>query len=133
MLASSTSRLAVRSIAGPAARPAALLRHITSPARWAARINTMATKRPGLPVFAQLTPVQSAVLRRTINMDKVDREAEKKYAQQTLKPSPETVSTTSSVQGAFLQKNKAVQDVDMLAGIKGDLVPFALAKTAAID
>lgn len=58
-------------------------------------------------------------------MDKVDREEEKKLAQQTLKATPETVSTTSSVQGGIPQPNRVVQDVDMWKGIKDDLVLIA--------
>lgn len=130
MFASTTSRLAVRSIAAPAARPSLFLYNTASSARWTARISTMAAKRPGL---AAVKPFQPTVLRRHINMDKVDTEEEKKLGKQKLQATPETVSTTSSVQGGMPQPNRVKDDVDMLKGIKDDLVLLAPAKANGTD
>lgn len=66
-------------------------------------------------------------------MDKVDTEEEKKLGKQKLQATPETVSTTSSVQGGMPQPNRVKDDVDMLKGIKDDLVLLAPAKANGTD
>lgn len=86
---------------------------------------SLAFKRPQLPAAAQLKPAPTAILRRTL-ADKIDREAEKKYAKEKLEPTPETVSSTSSMHPILGEvgetPNSAANDVDMMAGIKGDVV-----------
>jgi hypothetical protein len=83
----------------------------------------MALKRPQLLPVAQLKPIQAAVLRRTL-ADKIDYKAEDRYAHEKIKPTPETVSTTSSTHALFSEvgvKNPE-KDIDMTASIKHDLV-----------
>jgi hypothetical protein len=83
----------------------------------------MASKRPQLLPMAQLKPIQAAVLRRTL-ADKIDYKAEDRYAHEKIKPTPETVSTTSSTHALFSEvgvKNPET-DIDMTASIKHDLV-----------
>lgn len=87
-------------------------------------MTSMAFKRPQLSATAQLRPAPTAILRRTL-ADKIDREAEKKYAKEKLEPTPETVSTTSSIHpilGEVGGVPDSAGDVDMMAGIKGDVV-----------
>jgi hypothetical protein len=71
-----------------------------------------------------MKPIQSAVMRRSIT-DK-QKEAEKQYGQEKLRVSPETVSTTSSTHAIFgevgVEENKDNKDVDMMAGMKHDVV-----------
>jgi hypothetical protein len=75
-----------------------------------------------------MKPIQSAVMRRSIT-DK-QREAEKKYAQEKLRVSPETVSATSSTHTMFgevgVEENKENKDVDMMAGMKHDVVRIGI-------
>jgi len=54
---------------------------------------------------------------------KIDKQAEKKYAQEKLKPTPETVTATSSTHAMFSEvgTNNPVNDVDMLASVKHDI------------
>jgi hypothetical protein len=86
-------------------------------------MTSLAVKRPQVSALAQLKPVQTALLRRSF-ADKIDREAEKKYAQEKLEPSPELVSSTSSMHPILGEVGQPppVRDVDMMAGIKGDVV-----------
>ena len=54
----------------------------------------------------------------------IDRAAEAEYAKQVLKPTPEVVSTGSSVRHVTgeVGVDDPEPDVDMMAGIKGDFV-----------
>jgi hypothetical protein len=73
--------------------------------------------------MAQLKPIQAAIFHRTL-ADKIDRKAEDRYAHEKIKPTPETVSTTSSTHALFSEvgtKNPE-KEVDMTASIKHDLV-----------
>jgi hypothetical protein len=54
-------------------------------------------------------------------VDKIDREAERRYAQQKLEPHPEEVSTQSSVRRAFEGSGKKERDEEMMSSIKDDL------------
>jgi hypothetical protein len=72
-------------------------------------------------------PIQSAIMRRTIT-DK-QQDAEKRYAQEKLRVSPETVSSTSSTHAIFGEvgvdeeaKSASADSVDMMAGMKHDVV-----------
>ncbi|KAF1998260.1 hypothetical protein P154DRAFT_439485 [Amniculicola lignicola CBS 123094] len=119
MLRTGASRLALRSIAGPAARPAAP--SFTPPLQWTSRLSSMASRRPQLPPMRQLTPIQGAVLRRAM-VGKIDRKAEDRYQHEKLEPHPELVTTTSSVRSAFSEvaTPEAPKDVDMMARVKYD-------------
>ena len=82
----------------------------------------MTSKRPQLSQLAQLKPVQAAVLRRALSEERKQTEA--KYAKEEIKPTPETVSATSSIH-PFVGEvggEPAHAEVDMSAGIKSDLV-----------
>jgi hypothetical protein len=66
-------------------------------------------------------------MRRTIT--EKQQEAEKRYAQEKLRVSPETVSATSSTHAMFGEvgvdeeaKSAASDNVDMMAGMKHDVV-----------
>lgn len=54
-------------------------------------------------------------------VNKIDREAEKKYAAQKLESHPEQVSTQSSVRRAFEGSGKTKQEDEMLGSIKDDI------------
>jgi hypothetical protein len=83
-----------------------------------------------------LQPLQAAVMRRGLadKLPEAQKQAESRYAQEEIKPTPETVSATSSMHPVFVGEvtdaTKAPQgsggdrDVDTLAGVKHDLVGF---------
>jgi hypothetical protein len=84
----------------------------------------MGMKRPQLPAKNQLGSIQTGLLRRTL-ADKIDREAESKYAKEKLKPTPETVSSSSTMHPVFGAEHQAAdipREVDMMAGMRSDLV-----------
>lgn len=87
----------------------------------------MATKRPQTLSMAQWKPVQVALLRRTF-ADKIDKDAEKRYANEKLQPAPERVSMTSSTHPVFeeIGTENPPPDVDMMSGVKGDLVNMVI-------
>lgn len=122
MLRTGASRLALGSIHAPAARPAVSFRLTSPPAQWTARFVSMPAKRPQIAPMAQLKPIQATVLRRTLSEER--KQAEDRYAHEKIKPTPETVSETSSIHPMFSEvgAEKPAQDVDMSAGIKQDLV-----------
>jgi hypothetical protein len=69
-----------------------------------------------------MKPIQATILRRTM-ADKINREAENKYAHEKLEPTPETVSATSTMNPVFEPGTaSAEREVDMMAGVKNDLV-----------
>jgi len=128
MLRTGASRLAFRSVAIPGARPAGTpFARTASSAQWIVQFTSLASKRPQLQPLAQLKPIQAAVLRRTM-ASKIDKKAENKYAHEKLKPTPETVTLTSSTHPMFSEigtKNPENDDVDMLASVKNDIVGFS--------
>jgi len=86
----------------------------------------MAPKRQQV---AHRKPIQAAavaILRRHITkkIPKEQKEAEEKYAQQAIKPTPETVSSTSSTHPLFSEigTETPTREVDMMADIKHDVV-----------
>ncbi len=123
MLRNGAMRMALRSMAAPAARPAASFPR-TSPViqQWTTHFGSLASKRPLLPQVSHLKPVRTAILRR--NVTKKQHEAEEKYAQEKLEAHPELVSSTSSTNAMSrtLAAKSDEQDVDMMAGMKHDLV-----------
>lgn len=122
MLRNGASRLALRSIATPAARSPTAPRHATPVFQWATQFSSAASKRPQLSRIAQMKPVQAAIIRR--NLTNEQKEAEKKYAHEKLKATPETVSASSTSHPVFgeLGGSPPPQQIDMMAGVKGDVV-----------
>ena len=66
------------------------------------------------------------MLRRALSDEK--KQAESRYAHEKLKPTPETVSSTSSIHPMFSEvgADTPEREVDMTAGIKHDLVRIPL-------
>ncbi|KAH9864142.1 hypothetical protein J1614_010076 [Plenodomus biglobosus] len=121
MLRNAASRLALRSMA-PAARPVATPQRTAPSLQWTTQFGSMATRRPHM---AHSKPVQAAFLRRTISekIPKEQKEAEKKYGQEVIKPTPETVSSTSTTHPIFSEvaTENPDREVDMMAGVKHDV------------
>lgn len=69
-----------------------------------------------------MKPIQAAIFRR--NLTDEQKEAEKKYAHEKLKATPETVTASSTSHPMFgeLGGTKPQPQVDMMAGVKGDVV-----------
>ncbi|PVI04171.1 hypothetical protein DM02DRAFT_640207 [Periconia macrospinosa] len=120
MLRNGAARLALRAVPAPAIRPAASFRPAS---QWTTQFSTVASKRPQTLALAQLKPLQVAVMRRGLSQER--KEAEKKYAHEELKPTPETVSTRSSMHpivGELGDKDDTVTaKEDVSSGVKRDL------------
>jgi hypothetical protein len=72
--------------------------------------------------LARVTPIKSTISRR--NVTEEQKKAEERYAHEKLVPTPETVSTTSTIH-PFNSEHGAPppqQDADMLKGVKSDVV-----------
>jgi hypothetical protein len=56
--------------------------------------------------------------------DKIDRDAENKYQHEKLEPHPERVTATSTIHPVFSEvgAKDPERDVDMMAGVKQDIV-----------
>ncbi|KAF2116075.1 hypothetical protein BDV96DRAFT_491842 [Lophiotrema nucula] len=123
MLRTGASRLALRSIAAPAARPAS---HVFSrapfPVQCTTKFSSIAPKRPQSIPIAPLKPIQAAILRRTL-ADKIDRKAEDKYQHERIKPDPARVTATSTVHPLLSEvgTDTPQPEVDMMAGVRHDL------------
>jgi hypothetical protein len=77
--------------------------------------------------LAAVKPIQAAVVRRSIT--DAQKQAESRYAKEEIKPTPETVSATSSTHAMFGEvgvKDAEKSDADMMAGMKHDVVCTAL-------
>lgn len=123
MLRTGASRLALRSIPTPAIRPAASFRVAPPSAQWAAQIGSIASRRPQTLAIAQFKPIQATIPRRSVSNER--KEAEKRYAKEEIKPTPETVSATSSIHpvlGEVTGEDQPPQEVKVSKGIAGDLV-----------
>ena len=73
--------------------------------------------------------MRSTLSRRNLTEDQ--KKAEDKYAHEKLVPTPETVSTTSSIHPFMSEQgveNPQSNDVDMMAGVKSDIVSGAQLK-----
>jgi hypothetical protein len=95
----------------------------TQRTQWAARLCTVAQKRPQLVQ----KPVTALVLRSPATRglyEKPDKKEEAKVAKEKLAETPEIVSTSSSVHPLFSEvaTPQPERDVHMSGGIKGDLV-----------
>jgi hypothetical protein len=122
MLRTGASRLALKTIPTSAARVAPIFRVTPTASQWNTQFSSMASKRPQISQLSQLKPIQAAVLRRALSEER--KQAEAKYAKEAIKPTPETVSSTSSIHPftGEVGGEPPHQDVDMSAGIKQDLV-----------
>lgn len=128
MLRNGASRLALRTMTAPVARPAAKFQHASLPSQWTTQFGSMAATRPQT---VHWKPTQASILCRNISekIPKKQKEAEKRYAQETIKPTPETVSLTSSTHPLFSEIGTETpqREIDMMAGLKHDVVSRALA------
>ncbi|KAI4658150.1 uncharacterized protein J4E79_007132 [Alternaria viburni] len=130
MLRNGASRLALRSAAAPqSARPAASFTRTTpSSLQWATQFGSLAARRPQLATaaaVAQWKPA-SAVLRRSMadkTLTEGQKQAESRYAHEKIKPTPETVTSTSSTHPMFSEvgTEQPQNEVDMAAGLKHDV------------
>ncbi|KAF2277081.1 uncharacterized protein EI97DRAFT_466621 [Westerdykella ornata] len=124
MLRSGASRLASSSFMTPMIRPTSTALNRSVSVQWNAKLTSMATQRPRLAPMARLGPLQATLRRRTM-ADKIDREAEKKYAHEKLEPTPETVTSSSTMQPVFGGKSAgkplSMPEPDMTAGLRGDI------------
>jgi hypothetical protein len=129
MLRNGASRLALRSVAAPkSARSAASFIRTTPQLQWATQFGSLAARRPQLAqaTVAQLKPA-SAILRRSLadkTLSEGQKQAESRYAKEEIKPTPETVSSTSSTHPMFSEVGAEApqNEVDMMAGVKHDVV-----------
>jgi len=131
MLRNGASRLALRSAAAPqSARPAVSFTRTTpSSLQWATQFGSLAARRPQLAqaaAAAQWKPA-SAVLRRSMadkTLTEGQKQAESRYAHEKIKPTPETVTSTSSTHPMFSEvgTEQPQNEVDMAAGLKHDVV-----------
>jgi hypothetical protein len=132
MLRNGASRIALKSMAAP--RPAASFTRTAPSLQWTTQFSSLASRRPQLAqAAAQLKPVQSAVLRRCY-ADKIpegQKQAESRYAKEEIKPTPETVTSSSTMHPIFTEVGAETQqkDVDMMAGVKHDVVCNRQVKT----
>ncbi|KZM28553.1 uncharacterized protein EKO05_0005665 [Ascochyta rabiei] len=120
MLRNGATRFA-RSITAPAARPFASAQRTAPAHQWTTQFGSLASKRPQTSQLARITLIKSSILRR--NITKEQEKAEEKYAHEKLEPTPERVSTTSTIH-PFLSEHGAPApepDVDMMKGVKSDL------------
>jgi len=128
MLRNGASRLALRSIiAAPAVRTAGGSARCTTPsAQWTTQFSSLAARRPRLP----LQPVQAALVQRAYaSLTEGQKQAESRYAKEEIKPTPETVSATSSMHPVFsgevTDETRTTggdkNDADMAAGLKHDV------------
>ena len=65
--------------------------------------------------------------------DRIDKKAEAKIAKEKLEPHPEEVSLGSSVVHAMDMPSSKERDIDMLAGVKADLVSSFLGEETWVD
>ena len=121
MLRNSAARFA-RSIAAPAARPFAPAPRAAPAHQWATQFGSLASKRPQASQLTRISPISSRLSRRNITKDQ--KKAEERYAHEKLEPSPETVSSTSSIHPVFSEQGveSPQNEVDMLKGVKSDIV-----------
>ncbi|KAF1911101.1 hypothetical protein BDU57DRAFT_462460 [Ampelomyces quisqualis] len=122
MLRIGASRIALRSMGAPATRLAPGFLHTSPAVKWTMQFGSLASKRPGAPQLSPMKPIQAAAMRRSIT--DAQKQAESRYAKEEIKPTPETVSSTSTT-NAMSSEARADQpekkEVDMTAGLKGDL------------
>ncbi|CAA9962502.1 DUF3429 domain containing protein [Pyrenophora teres f. maculata] len=132
LLRNGVSRLALRSlVAAPTRTAAAGARKttLTSTApclQWSTQFGSLAAAAGRRPQLAQHLTAPSAILRRSLADKKLSegqKQAESRYAHEKLKPTPETVSSTSSTHPMFSEVGAEApqNEVDMMAGVKHDV------------
>ncbi|XP_014561012.1 hypothetical protein COCVIDRAFT_34036 [Bipolaris victoriae FI3] len=128
MLRNGASRLALRSVAAPtAARPAACFSRTAPSLQWQTQFGSLAAKRPQLRQAAHaLKPASSAILRRCMADGKLtegQKQAESRYRNEAIKPTPETVTSTSTTHPMFSEigANTPQKEVDMMADMRHDV------------
>jgi len=135
LLRNGASRLALRSLAAApmGARTAGagatnfIRTTTTAPClQWTTQFGSLAARRR--PQLAQQlkSTTPSAILRRSLADKKLSegqKQAESRYAREEIKPTPETVSSTSSTHPMFSEVGAETQqkEVDMMAGMKHDV------------
>jgi len=136
LLRNGASRLALRSLAAAptgartAGAGATNFTRVTTTAprlQWTTQFGSLAARRR--PQLAQQlkSTTPSAILRRSLADKKLSegqKQAESRYAREEIKPTPETVSSTSSTHPMFSEVGAETQqkEVDMMAGMKHDVV-----------
>ncbi|KAF1363335.1 hypothetical protein EJ07DRAFT_163206 [Lizonia empirigonia] len=120
MLCNSATRFA-RSITAPAARPFASAQRMAPTYQWATQFGSLASKRPQISQLARITPGKATVPRRNVTNEQ--KKAEERYAHKKLEPTPETVSTTSSIHPILSEQGapNPEPDIDMMKGVKSDM------------
>lgn len=121
MLRNGATRFA-RSITAPAARPFAHTQRAAPAHQWTTQFGSLASKRPQTSQLVRVTPIKATIPRR--NLTKDQEKAEERYAHEKLVPTPETVSTTSSIHPILGEQATADPEpnVDMMKGVKSDVV-----------
>ena len=129
MLRNGASRLALRSVAAPiASRPAACFSRTAPSLQWQTQFGSLAAKRPQLRQAANaLKPASSAILRRCMADGKLtegQKQAESRYRNEEIKPTPETVTSSSTTHPIFSEigGDRPQKEVDMMADMKHDVV-----------
>ncbi|KAH8730880.1 hypothetical protein GQ44DRAFT_605704 [Phaeosphaeriaceae sp. PMI808] len=121
MLRTGASRLALRSIGASTTCPTSSLRFTAPTTQWVTQFGSLASKRPGLSQLIPMKPIETAIMRRSIT--EKQQQAENRYAHEKLKPTPETVSATSTtnILSGEIQQANAQKEVDMMAGMMHDV------------
>ena len=125
MLRNGASRLAWRSLGAPATRAAPGFRNTAPTAQWTTQFGSLASKRPGTSQLASLKPSQAIVMRRSIT--DAQKKDEKRYSEEKLQATPETVSSSSSTRAMTGEVGDEAspeygKDTDIAAGLKHDVV-----------
>lgn len=123
MLRNGAARLTLRSLGAPASRSATNFKNTSPTLQWATQYGSLASRRPRLTQNA-MKPIQSAIVRRSAITD-AQKQAEGRYSKEEIKPTPETVSTTSSTHAMFGEvgvQDPEQKDADMMAGLNHDVV-----------
>jgi hypothetical protein len=121
MLRNGATRFA-RSVTASAARPIASAQRMSPAHQWKTQFGSLAAKRPQTSQLARVTPIKATIPRR--NITKEQQKAEDKYAHEKLVPTPETVSTTSTIHPIMSEHGAPTPepDVDMMKGVRSDMV-----------
>lgn len=125
MLRNSATRLILRNTQAPKL-PVSPLRYSTIASRIhpVAPLPILRNKRPQPSIWGKSSSPGSILFVSTNGrkFDKIDKEAERKIAEQTIKPTPESISTSSSVRHVFEESQAPPRSDDaMTKDLKADL------------
>ena len=125
MLRSPASRSLFRTLAGSTAPRFRLVNHRGT--LQTSKLCTQSVHRPQLVINAARKPVSALLVRHQTTQWNIDRKHEAEVGRKKLKPDPESVTPTSSVQSVFdgAKTPEPHSDVDMMAGIRSDVVRLA--------